>query len=82
MGRTKEIFMAQMEEKYQGDHDAMIQDMARVTCEELVPDMEHVCPNCFGKNKLHSMVRNETEAGCLDCGQEFVILDDNVLRFK
>lgn len=51
MGRMKEIFMAQMEEKYQGDHDAMIQDMARVTCEELVPDMDHVCPNCFGKIK-------------------------------
>ena len=54
MGRMKEIFMAQMEEKYQGDHDAMIQDMARVTCEELIPDMDNVCPNCFGKNKIHS----------------------------
>ena len=30
MGRMKEIFMAQMEEKYQGDHDAMIQDIG--TC--------------------------------------------------
>jgi DNA-directed RNA polymerase subunit RPC12/RpoP len=104
MGRMKEIFMAQMEEKYQGSHDAYIQDMARVSVEEWISDDErskrdpnkfrkpsyndievgikYVCPNCFAHSRLHSTINNETEVECLDCGQEFVIVDKNTLRFK
>tara|TARA_R110001592_G_scaffold85153_8_gene251512 strand:- start:3057 stop:3305 length:249 start_codon:yes stop_codon:yes gene_type:complete len=82
MGRMKEKFMEQMENEYRGSHDAFIHGLAQVTCEELVPDVDHVCPNCFDKSRLHSMVRNEKEAECLDCGQAYIIVDDNVLRFK
>tara|TARA_R110002020_G_scaffold107192_2_gene249107 strand:- start:9467 stop:9781 length:315 start_codon:yes stop_codon:yes gene_type:complete len=104
MGRMKEIFMEQMEEKYQGSHDAYIQDMARVTIEEFVSEDElskrdpnkfrkpgyndievstkYVCPNCYEKSRLHSTINNETEVECLDCGQEFIIVDQNTLRFK
>jgi len=83
MGRMKELFMEQQQNsEYRGAHDAMIHGLARTSVEEFIPDIEHVCPNCYGKSKLHSMIRNETEAECLDCGQEFIIIEKNTLRFK
>ncbi len=79
----KEKFMEQqMEYEGRGGHDAFIHDLARVTCEEFIPDVDHVCPNCYDKKQLHSMIRNETEAECLDCGQGYDIIDRNTLRFK
>ena len=44
----KEKFMEQqMEYEGRGGHDAFIHDLARVTCEEFIPDVDHVCPNCY-----------------------------------
>ena len=73
----KEIFMEQMEIEYQGDHDAYIADLARQTCEEFIKDEGNLCPNCYQP----SLERNETEARCLHCGQEYVFVGE-ALRFK
>lgn len=78
MGRMKEIYMEMIEQDYQGDHDAFIQEMARQTCEEFIEIDDTLCPNCSS----HNMERNETEARCLDCGQEFVYVEGEILRFK
>ena len=83
MGRMKELFMEEQQKlEYRGAHDAMIHGLARTSVEELIPDIDHVCPNCFSQSRLHSMIKSETEAECLDCGQEFVIIEKNTLRFK
>ena len=77
MGKMKEIFMQEMEEKYHGSHEAMIADMARQSCEEFIKDEEHMCPNCMNP----ALERNETEARCINCGQSFVWVG-RALRFK
>lgn len=78
MGRMKEMYMQMVEEEYNGDHDAFIQELARVTCEEFVHLDSMQCPNCHN----HSIHRNETEAVCETCGQEFILVEGNTLRFK
>lgn len=87
MGKMKEIYMKMVEEEYQGDHDAYIQDLARVKIEEVIEEsydvvVDKVCPNCFERSKLHSMVQKGTEVECLDCGQAFDEVEPGVLRFK
>ncbi len=82
----KAIFMKMLEEEYQGDTDAYIQEMARVSLEEVIQESydvvtKHVCPNCYDKSYLHSMIQKEDEIECLDCGQKYIEVD-NALRFK
>ena len=77
MGKMKEVFMEMIEHEYKGDHDAYLQDLARITCEEFIPINEPPCPNCFN----HSLHRNETEFVCDVCAQEFIEVN-NALRFK
>jgi hypothetical protein len=77
MGKMKEIYMEMLEQEYQGNHDAMIADMARQSCEEFIKDENHMCPNC---NNI-SIERNETEARCIQCAQEYVLVG-TALRFK
>jgi hypothetical protein len=79
MGRMKEIFIQQQEElHYRGAHDAMIHGLARVACEEFIDEGETPCPNCLEPE----LIRNETEATCKECGQEFIYVDNGALRFK
>lgn len=73
----KELFMEIVERDFNGDLDAYTQDQARVTCEEFVPDTETQCPNCY-ENGLE---RNESEARCVWCGQQFVFVG-SALKFK
>lgn len=82
----KAIFMKMLEEEYKGDPDAYIQEMARVSLEEVIEESydvvtKHVCPNCHDKSYLHSMIQKEDEVECLDCGQQYIEVD-NALRFK
>ena len=77
MGKMKEIYMEMVEQQYQGDHDAYIRDLAKQTIEEFIKDEEHMCPNC---NNI-SIERNETEARCIQCAQEYVFVG-SALRFK
>ena len=77
MGKMKEIFMEKMEKEYHGSHEAMIADMARQTCEEFIKDEANMCPNCYNA----SLKRNETEARCVHCGQEFIFVSE-ALRYK
>ena len=65
----KAIFMKMLEEEYQGDTDAYIQEMARVSLEEVIQESydvvtKHVCPNCYDKSYLHSMIQKEDEIEC------------------
>lgn len=76
MGRMKEIFMEMVEHEYNGDHDAHLQDMARQSCEEFIKEDGTPCPNCHEP----ALMRNETQAACERCGQEFVYVG-NALRF-
>lgn len=78
MGKMKAIYMEMLDEEYNGSHDAFIQDLSRRTCEEFIPWNANTCLNCDSIN----MERNETEARCLDCGQEFVYVEGEILRFK
>ena len=78
MGRMKEMYMQMVDEEYNGDHDAFIQELARVTCEEFVYQDSMQCPNCHN----HSIHRNETDIVCDVCAQEFILVEGNTLRFK
>ena len=77
MGKMKEIFMEMIEHEYKGDYDAYLEDLARQSCEEFSYVNEQHCPNCSNCT-LH---RNETEAICDACGQNFIYVGD-ALRFK
>jgi hypothetical protein len=77
MGKMKEIFMERMENEYQGNHDAFIHGLAQASCEEFIKDEEQMCPNCMQPG----IERNETEARCISCGQEYVFVN-SALRFK
>lgn len=76
MGRMKEVYMEMVEQDFNGDPDAHIQALAKQSCEEF-SYIETPCPNCLN-NSLH---RNEVEAICDACGQEFVYVG-TALRFK
>ena len=77
MGKMKAIFMERMEDEYQGNHDAFIHGLAQASCEELIKDEEHMCPNC----RYPALERNETEARCVHCAQEYIFVN-SALRFK
>ena len=77
MGRMKEIYMEMIERDYNGDHDAHIQELARQTCEEFIHVEDEYCGNC----ENHAIMRNETEAICEGCGQEYVYVN-GVKRFR
>jgi len=72
----KELYM-KMREEYQGSEDAFIQELARPTCEEFIKVDDNPCPNCYEP----ALLRNETQALCESCGQEFVYVESS-LRFK
>ena len=76
MGRMKEVYIEMIERDFNGDQDAHIQALAKQSCEEF-SYTEAPCPNCFN-NRLH---RNELEAICKACGQEFIYVG-TALRFK
>jgi ribosomal protein S27E len=77
MGKMKEVFMEMIEHEYKGDHDAYLEDLARQSCEEFSYVNGQPCPNCHN----YTLHRNETEAACDACGQEFVYVE-SALRFK
>ena len=77
MGRMKEYFMEIVERDFNGDLDAYTYDQARQSCEEFIEIDDTPCPNCGS----YHMERNETEAKCFTCGQEYVYIG-NSLRFK
>lgn len=77
MGRMKEVFMETIERDFNGDHDAHIQELAKQACEEFSYLEDTPCPNCLNRT-LH---RNETEAVCEACAQEFIYVGSS-LRFK
>ena len=79
----KELFIEQQNEMeadntfYKGVHDSMIHSYARKAIEEYIEEGEIPCPNC---HKV-SLLRNESNAKCTECGQEFVYVDGGALRF-
>jgi len=73
----KEVYMEMIEQDFNGDHNAHIQELAKQSCEEFSYLEDTPCPNCLNKT-LH---RNETEAVCEACAQEFIYVRSS-LRFK
>jgi|TARA_B110000977_G_scaffold133739_1_gene170314 hypothetical protein len=82
MGRMKELFIEQQNEMeadntfYKGVHDSMIHSYARKAIEEYIEEGETPCPNC----NMPSLLRNESNAKCTECAQEFVYVG-SALRF-
>ena len=83
MGRMKELFIEQQNEMeadntfYKGVHDSMIHSYARKAIEEYIEEGETPCPNC----NMPALLRNESNAKCTECAQEFVYVDGGALRF-
>ena len=77
MGKMKEVFMETIERDFNGDYDAHIQELAKQSCEEFSYLQDISCPNCLNK----TLYRNETEAICEVCAQEFIYVG-SALRFK
>ncbi len=77
MGRMKEVYMETIERDFSGDYDAHIQELAKQSCEEFSYLEDTPCPNCLNMT-LH---RNETQAVCEVCAQEFIYVG-SALRFK
>ena len=79
----KELFIEQQNEMeadntfYKGVHDSMIHSYARKAIEEYIEEGETPCPNC----NMPSLLRNESNAKCTECAQEFVYVDGGALRF-
>tara|TARA_R110000803_G_scaffold121628_1_gene189726 strand:- start:631 stop:867 length:237 start_codon:yes stop_codon:yes gene_type:complete len=77
MGKMKELYIEHQEEQaYKGSHDAMIHSLSRKTIEEYVTEGDTPCPNC----SQPSLLRNEANAKCLECAQEFTYVG-SALRF-
>ena len=82
MGRMKELFIEQQNEMeadntfYKGVHDSMIHRLARKAIEEYIDEGDTPCPNC----NMPSLLRNEGNAKCTECAQEFVYVG-SALRF-
>ena len=82
MGKMKELFIEQQNELeanntfYKGVHDSMIHSLARTAIEEYIEEGDTPCPNC----NTPSLLRNESNAKCTECGQEFVYVG-SALRF-
>ena len=83
MGKMKELFIEQQNEMeadstfYKGVHDSMIHSYARKAIEEYIEEGDTPCPNC----NMPTLLRNESNAKCTECGQEFVYVDGGALRF-
>lgn len=79
----KELFIEQQNEMeadntfYKGVHDSMIHSYARKAIEEYIEEGETPCPNC----NMPTLIRNESNAKCTECAQEFVYVDGGALRF-
>ena len=79
----KELFIEHQNEMeadntfYKGVHDSMIHSYARKAIEEYIEEGETPCPNC----NMPSLLRNESNAKCTECAQEFVYVDGGALRF-
>ena len=82
MGRMKELFIEQQNEMeadntfYKGVHDSMIHSYARKAIEEYIEEGDTPCPNC----NMPTLLRNESNAKCTECAQEFVYVG-SALRF-
>lgn len=71
MGRMKELFMKMQERDYQRNPEEFMEE---------VKELEHkyVCPNC---SQAH-LRSKEDDLYCYKCGYEFILVDENTIRFK
>jgi ribosomal protein S27AE len=77
MGRMKEIFMQEIQEKY-GDYDTYVQVVNEQSASQWVLDKDTPCPNCSNT----TLLQNENlDIVCDTCGQQYIEVD-KALRFK
>lgn len=82
MGKMKEIFMEQRQQFNQSDEERQNLEYLKwyyETRKDVPVDMTMSCPNCSEK-KLEYLDTENIE--CTNCGQEFILVDVNTLRFK
>lgn len=72
MGRMKELFMKMQEQNYQENPEELLSANA------LELSTKYVCPNC---SQAHLREKNE-DLYCYKCGYDFVLVDENTIRFK
>lgn len=72
MGKMKELFMKMQEENYQGNPEEFLSANA------LELSTKILCPNCC---QAHLKEKKE-DLYCYKCGYEFVLVDENTIRFK
>jgi hypothetical protein len=76
MGRMKEIFMREVQEKY-GSYENYTQQLNETAAKQWV-HKETPCPNCMNATLLQNQHLNIV---CDSCGQEFIEVEGS-LRFK
>jgi ribosomal protein S27AE len=78
MGKMKELFIEQQDElMYRGSQDPRIVQYFQQSIEEFIKVDNTPCPNC----NQPTLLRNESDAHCERCGQDFVYIGEG-LRFK
>jgi len=79
MGKMKELFIKQMNEEMEnGYHDKLAESYYGHEPEPTSIDI--LCPNCM-KEKLMFTTVNDIRCD-IGCGQEFVLVDANTVKFK
>ena len=76
----KELFIKQMnEEMEKGYHDQLVEGYYGHEPEPVEIDI--LCPNC-NKKKLTFNTINDIKCSQDGCGQEFILIDANTVKFK
>ncbi len=73
----KELFMKMREEEYTGCPKAYVQAYAR-SIQDKDTYVQIPCPNCNDKKLLYN---SPSDIDCQSCGQKFVLVDVNTLRY-
>ena len=80
MGRMKEVFMQMREEEWTGSATEYLRHYAAKLDKKDIY-MTIPCPNCFNKTLLFNST-SDIKCKSSGCGQEFVLVDVNTLRYK
>ncbi len=77
MGRMKELHIEMMNAKWEGDPNEYLQMHMR---QQELEKREVLCPNCMTDNLAPS--ETENELACIECGYDFIRVDQNTIRYK
>jgi len=80
MGKMKEVFMKMREEEWVGDPKEYLKHYVNEYIKDKDIYMDIPCPNCFNKKLLFN---STTDIKCKHqgCGQKFILVDSNTVRY-